>query len=168
MQMLSNFLGRLEEHPDLEGSIIRATKIHKVLKAMIRLSSIPKDEEFHFKKRSHELLQKWNKILLEDPTASAADKEDDAKPDAPTNGIGKDTEEEPAKDEAEEGVAPEDESKEELENKIGTTVEGAQEAESTNADKDAKSTNPETDEPNIESAPEEAYQPPAETAETTA
>ena len=163
---MSIHLGKLEEHPDLEGSIIRATKIHKVLKAMIRLASIPKDEEFHFKKRSHELLQKWNKILQEDPSASAADKED-SKPDAHTNGVSKDPEEDVTKAEIDEAIAPEVESKEALDNKIGTTVEGDKEAESTNVD-EAKSTNLETDEPNIESAPEESYQPPAETAESTA
>ena len=159
MQSMSNYLGKLEEHPDLEGSIIRATKIHKVLKAMIRLTSIPKDEVFHFKKRSHELLQKWNKILQEDPSASAADKEEDTKPDAPTNGISKETEEETAKEEAEEGVAPEEDTQEELNKKVGTAVEG---------DNETKATDLETDEPNVESAPGEEYEPPAETVEATA
>ncbi len=57
---MSDFLGELGGYLDLEGSIIRPTKIHKVLKAMIKLGSIPLDEEFRFKTRSSELLRKWN------------------------------------------------------------------------------------------------------------
>ena len=92
---MSSFLSKLETYPDLEGSIIRATKIHKVLKAMLRLASIPKDEEFSFKKRSMDLLSKWNKILADDPTASR--EKDDEKEDKPeTNGVGKPAEGEDA------------------------------------------------------------------------
>ena len=171
---MSGFLSKLETYPDLEGSIIRATKIHKVLKAMIRLSSIPKDEEFQFKERSHGLLQKWNKILQEDPSAAAADaadKDDEAKPEAATNGVSKDIEDQAAKAEAGEAAAPEEDTKEQLENKIGTTVEGEKEA-----DEDAESRvegsrgagKSETDAPDVETRAEEAYQPPAETLEATA
>jgi len=74
---------------ELEGSIIRTTKIHKVLRAIIKLSSIPRDEEFQFKKRSHDLLAIWNKILASEPetptAASSTDKDGLA-----TNGLGKD------------------------------------------------------------------------------
>lgn len=95
LQSMSGFLSKLETYPDLEGSIIRATKIHKVLKAMLRLASIPKDEDFSFKKRSLDLLSKWNKILADDPSASR--EKDDEKDDKPeTNGVGKPTEEEDA------------------------------------------------------------------------
>ena len=89
---MSGYLSKLETYPDLEGSIIRATKIHKVLKAMIRLQSIPKDDEYTFKKRSIELLSKWNKILADDPSgATAGDKDDEKNDDKPeTNGAGKD------------------------------------------------------------------------------
>ena len=84
---MSGFLAKLETYLDLEGSIIRATKIHKVLKAMIRLTSIPKDEDFQFKTRAHDLLIKWNKILAEDPKDDKDDKDDDLKPEpVTTNG----------------------------------------------------------------------------------
>ena len=59
-----------------------------------------------------------------------------------------------------------------MEKKIGTTVEGEKEAE---GEEDAKAgemakaaENAETDEPNIETAPEEAYQPPSAPVEATA
>ena len=63
MPAMSNFVKKLEEYGDLEVSIIRGTKINKVLKAMIKLDSIPKDEEHHFRDRSLDLLNKWNKLL---------------------------------------------------------------------------------------------------------
>jgi len=56
----------------LEVSIIRATKINKVLKAILKLEEIPKESEFNFKDRSQVLLTKWNKILESEavPTTS--------------------------------------------------------------------------------------------------
>jgi hypothetical protein len=83
LQSMSAILTKLETYPELEGSIIRSTKIHKVLKAMLRLGSIPKDEEYHFKSRSADLLVKWNKILADDPDAAGADKEEADKSAAP-------------------------------------------------------------------------------------
>lgn len=170
---MSGFLSKLETYPDLEGSIIRATKIHKVLKAMIRLSTIPKDEEYQFKKRSHELLTKWNKILQDDPTAGG-DKDDDAKEDtkpeaaATTNGTAKAVEEQAAKAEAGEAIAPEEESEKALEKRIGTTVEGEKEATSTTPAPALATAASKTDEANVDSAPAAEYQPPAETSEVTA
>ena len=49
MKSMSEFLAKLETFPDLEVSIIRATKINKVLKAILKLEAIPKEEEFQFK-----------------------------------------------------------------------------------------------------------------------
>ena len=169
---MSGFLSKLETYPDLEGSIIRATKIHKVLKAMIRLTSIPKDEEYQFKKRSHELLTKWNKILQDDPTPGG-DKDDDAKDDVKpeavtTNGTSKAMEEEVAKAEAGDAAAPEEESEEALENKIGTTVEGEKEAADPAATAPAETAEEaKNDAPNVDSAPAAEYQPPAETSKVT-
>lgn len=65
MKQMAEYFTSLEAHEDLEHSIIRSTKIHKVLKAILKLSSIPKDEEYRFKQRSMDLLQKWQKILAE-------------------------------------------------------------------------------------------------------
>lgn len=68
MKIMSDHLARLEGFPDLEVSIIRATKINKVLKAILKLESIPKEEDFQFKPRSQVLLDKWNKLLAVDGT----------------------------------------------------------------------------------------------------
>ncbi|KAG9238533.1 hypothetical protein BJ875DRAFT_480201 [Amylocarpus encephaloides] len=101
MNQMSMFMATLEEQNDLEVSIIRATKINKVLKAILKLSSIPKEEEFHFKPRSQTLLDKWNKLLASDVGTIAAatngvgsdekptTEEANALPSEPTNGVKK-------------------------------------------------------------------------------
>jgi hypothetical protein len=84
MSAMSNYIKKLEGYGDLEAGIIRTTKINKVLKALIKLNTIPKDEEFNFKGRSVELLSKWTKLLGTDGTgdengagpSSAVEKED--------------------------------------------------------------------------------------------
>lgn len=63
MKQMSEYVNKLEGYADLEVSIIRATKINKVLKAILKLEEIPKETEFKFKERSQSLLEKWNKIL---------------------------------------------------------------------------------------------------------
>ena len=175
---MSEFLAELEGYPDLEGSIIRATKIHKVLKAMIKLPSIPLDENYHFKTRSVELLGKWNEILSNDTSAGpSGDKDEEAKGGdaaqavAPTtNGATESSEKQAEKAEAGEAAAPEEETEAKLEKKIGTTVEGEKEAdkpEDDNAEPGKTAEEKETDAPAIDSAPAEAYEP-EETAEATA
>lgn len=76
MKQVSDFLAKLETFPDLDVSIIRVTKINKVLKAILKLETIPKEEEFQFKSRSQTLLDKWNILLASDgapaPATSAA------------------------------------------------------------------------------------------------
>jgi hypothetical protein len=66
MKLMSDYITKLEAFPDLEVSIIRSTKINKVLKAILKLDSIPKEDEFQFKPRSQSLLDKWNKLLAVD------------------------------------------------------------------------------------------------------
>lgn len=78
MKQMSEFISKLEGYADLEVSIIRATKINKVLKAILKLDEIPKEPEFKFKERSQSLLGKWNKILESDTPAPSNS--------APTNG----------------------------------------------------------------------------------
>jgi hypothetical protein len=93
MKQMSEFVNKLEGYADLEVSIIRATKINKVLKAILKLPTIPKEDEFQFKPRSQSLLDKWNKLLASEqgtPVATAA----------PTNGV-----KEEAKPEAEDAKA---------------------------------------------------------------
>lgn len=68
MKLMADYVTKLEAFPDLEVSIIRATKINKVLKAVLKLDNIPREDEFKFKPRSQVLLDKWNKLLAVDGT----------------------------------------------------------------------------------------------------
>lgn len=72
MRQMSEFIAKLQGYADLEVSIIRATKINKVLKAILKLPFIPREEEYQFKERSQELLDKWNKLLATDTPAIPA------------------------------------------------------------------------------------------------
>ncbi|KAK5197349.1 hypothetical protein LTR92_003288 [Exophiala xenobiotica] len=87
MPQMSSFIKKLEAYADLEVSIIRQTKINKVLKALIKLNTIPRDEEFQFRKRSLELLTQWNKILGAEPPEAEAGTDKEAKASPATNGI---------------------------------------------------------------------------------
>lgn len=78
MKQMAEFVTKLEGYADLEVSIIRTTKINKVLKAILKLPVIPKEEEFKFKPRSQTLLDKWNKLLASDTPAPTS---------ATTNGV---------------------------------------------------------------------------------
>ena len=66
MKSMNEFFTQLENFADLELSILKLTKIHKVLKAILKLSSIPKEDEFKFMDRSNRLLQGWNRVLVGD------------------------------------------------------------------------------------------------------
>src|SRR6266516_6088337 len=59
MKTMADYFSKLETYPELEVSVIRATKINKVLKGVIKLPTIPRDDEFHFKQRSTNLLIQW-------------------------------------------------------------------------------------------------------------
>ena len=83
---MSEFVNKLEGYADLEVSIIRATKINKVLKAILKLTNIPKEEEFQFKPRSQSLLDKWNKLLASEQGTPVA-----AAPPTTTNGVNDET-----------------------------------------------------------------------------
>lgn len=65
MSTMAAHFDTLEQYQTLEAHIIKNTKIHKVLKAIIKLDSVPMDDEYKFKERSHRLLQGWNKILAD-------------------------------------------------------------------------------------------------------
>lgn len=60
MAAMAEFFTQLEAYPDLDAQIIATTKIHKVLKGIVKLPTIPNDEEHDFKKRSQALLDSWN------------------------------------------------------------------------------------------------------------
>lgn len=167
---MSEFISKLETYADLEVSIIRSTKINKVLKNIIKLASIPKDEEFNFKKRSHDLLAKWNKILVDEPGAGSVGDKDEP---GTTNGVAKaEKNEGEEKDHSEPRTTTADNEKPVEGHKIGTAVEGAKEAEPSAAPEETAPEEPvgeiKTDEPDIENAPEKAYEPPSETLEATA
>ncbi|KAE9381713.1 hypothetical protein N431DRAFT_425290 [Stipitochalara longipes BDJ] len=113
MKQMSEYVLKLEGYADLEVSIIRATKINKVLKAILKLNIIPKEEDFRFKPRSQTLLDKWNKLLASEQGTPAAvpattngtvtegkieTVESKASPAEPTNG----SKESPAEEKAEE------------------------------------------------------------------
>ena len=78
---MAEFVTKLEGYADLEVSIIRVTKINKVLKAILKLSSIPKEEEYNFKTRSQTLLDKWNKLLASDTPSAQTNGTSDIKAD---------------------------------------------------------------------------------------
>ncbi|KAF1812449.1 hypothetical protein P152DRAFT_338937 [Eremomyces bilateralis CBS 781.70] len=107
MPDMSLRLSDLEKHENLEVSIIKATKINKVLKQLLRIEYIPRDEEFHFRQRATDLLGIYNKSMeLETPTpapaastGAAAPKSEE--PEVKTNGV---NHEEPAK----EGASPDE------------------------------------------------------------
>lgn len=80
LEGLSHYLDKLKEFTDLEASIIRETKINKVLKAILKLEHIPREAEFNFKSRSQSLLDKWNKLLANAAAAAPA-------PTATSNGV---------------------------------------------------------------------------------
>ncbi|TVY81825.1 PWWP domain-containing protein [Lachnellula suecica] len=119
MKQMSEFVTKLEGYADLEVSIIRATKINKVLKAILKLNTIPKEEEFQFKPRSTALLDKWNKLLASEqgtPVAAtstngvgaeAKASADDAKTSSsePTNGVKEAPEEAKVEPKVEEAAA---------------------------------------------------------------
>lgn len=82
MPQMSSYIKELEDYDELEASIIKATKINKVLKALIKLKTIPKDEEFKFRERSVEILAKWDKPMAHNGAGA------DQKKDVPaTNGV---------------------------------------------------------------------------------
>lgn len=99
MSQMSVYFNKLEKLGDLEVSIIRETKIHKVLRMIIKLPNIPRDEEFNFRKRALDILSKWKNVL--DSDRGTPSQEKDEKPKA--NGVSKEKEgtETPSKTEKE-------------------------------------------------------------------
>ncbi|KAM5373823.1 hypothetical protein ACJZ2D_006785 [Fusarium nematophilum] len=98
MKQMSEYITMLENFKDLEVSIIRQTKINKVLKAILKIESIPREDEFHFKDRSQTLLDKWNKLMASDA----------AVPSAATNGVNGKAEAKPEEKKEESDGAKED------------------------------------------------------------
>lgn len=138
MPAMATFFKKLEAYGEnLDVQTLRSTKIHKVLKGIIKLSSVPKDDEFHFKERSTKMLAEWNQILGAEPAGDEkADKDDKPSP-TTTNGVQKEKVEEksdvPMEDKPEEVVtasieAPE-QKQEDPEQKAAVPTEAANDAE---------------------------------------
>ncbi|KAL9036070.1 MAG: hypothetical protein Q9214_006298, partial [Letrouitia sp. 1 TL-2023] len=149
----------LETYRDLEGSIIKTTKINKVLKAIIKLPSIPLDEEYGFKERSIKLLGKWNEILSNDAATAPANKEE-AKTETAASTTNGNAAESKEKSEKGESAAPENEAKDEAKAENGAAVEEKKAEGEVEATKEPETSEKISDEPNIESAPAKEYQPP--------
>jgi hypothetical protein len=73
MANMNDYLKQLEEVKNLEAETIRKTKVHKVLKAILKIESIPKEDEYNFKTRCTALLTSWGKALASDePTGESS------------------------------------------------------------------------------------------------
>ena len=64
MSAMSSFLKKLEGIENPPETVVRATRILRVLKEIKRLVKIPRDGEFHIKERATSLLEKWNATLV--------------------------------------------------------------------------------------------------------
>ncbi|KAK8019675.1 PWWP domain-containing protein [Apiospora arundinis] len=129
MKSMSEFLTKLETFPDLEVSIIRATKINKVLKAILKLEGIPKEADFQFKTRSQSLLEKWNKILAGETGAAPANGVNGSAAKESANGVKEETSAEPSKETAKEEAK--EESKDEVKETESKAKDDAEDKPST-------------------------------------
>ena len=152
MSAMAEFFGQLEKYDNLEPSIIRTTKIHKVLKAIVKLASIPKDEEFGFKTRSADLLEIWNKRMEGEGDAAPKSAVDEKAPE--TNGdvaAAPAASEEPAEPKASDNADKAEEAAEkadELEKKVEEmTVEPAADKSEEKAAESTEVANPTEEEP---------------------
>lgn len=68
----------IEEYDGMTADHLRTTKIGKVMKRVMQLTEIPRDDEFHFKDRAEKLCAKWGAIIAGGETAVAAPKEPSA------------------------------------------------------------------------------------------
>ncbi|OQD88832.1 hypothetical protein PENANT_c003G05348 [Penicillium antarcticum] len=169
MASMATYFDKLEKHAELEVSIIRSTKINKVLKMIVKLNSIPRDEEFNFRHRAMNILSSWKNILDADTPAGATDKDD--KPTA--NGSNKEDDgADTPKLETEEEKEPESKSaKDDLDSPMpDADAEKAPEPnnkEKADGDKPAETTEENTEEKSTEKPdekPEEASEEKTETA----
>lgn len=143
MPAMAKFFEQLEKADDIDGAILRDTKIHKVMKGIVKLpGDIPRESEFHFKERSQKLLDNWSKLLGEStekpkPAATNGEHKDEAAPDSPAKEEEK--EEAEKKEEATEPVeqvTPGDDAKDEAMPDAGAEKPAEAEAPTENGVKD--------------------------------
>ncbi|KAK9239563.1 hypothetical protein V1525DRAFT_397793 [Lipomyces kononenkoae] len=63
MDTMDKFFTKLENFQGLEISIIRNTKINKVLKGIHKLNEIPLDDKYNFRERSRKMLEIWTHMF---------------------------------------------------------------------------------------------------------
>ncbi|KAJ5232609.1 hypothetical protein N7468_005565 [Penicillium chermesinum] len=80
MATMSTYFDKLEKHADLDVTTIRSTKINKVLKMIVKLNSIPRDEDFNFRDRSMAILSNWKHVLDNDGPGASTDNENGPSP----------------------------------------------------------------------------------------
>jgi hypothetical protein len=85
MDQMNQQMKQLEQYTDLDAGIIKSTKINKVLKAILKLDSIPLEETYNFKDRSSNMLTAWAPALGLDPATAGA--EPTASREPTTNGV---------------------------------------------------------------------------------
>jgi hypothetical protein len=130
MADMHDYFKQLTEMGELEATMIRNTKINKVLKAILKLESIPKNDKFDFTGRSTALLAEWNKTLGVVPADAAMPTPTTAEPPKPAVNGNAHTEEPPTPAEPEkEAVKPETTAKPEVkpttEDKADVTMKDA-------------------------------------------
>lgn len=131
MKQMSDFIAMLENFADLEVSIIRATKINKVLKAILKLDSIPREDEFHFKDRSQALLDKWTKLMAGDGASAPAGAPNGVNGTAEAHADDKTSETNGVKDEAEDSKKEDSEKDTDVEAKTSGAADETSEKEAT-------------------------------------
>lgn len=136
--------------------IAQETKINKVLKGITKLSSIPSDEKFNFKKRATELLTKMNVVLNDGEAAPATEKtlavgkeKDIKKPAEKKNGVKvdeavKEAKDDPADEKEKEAEKKKDEPLKEASKKEDIEMKDTEEKEAEGETEKAKVTASET------------------------
>lgn len=59
MESMNKTLKMVEEYSGINADVLRTTKIGKVMRRIVQLSDIPRNEEFSFKERAEKLCDKW-------------------------------------------------------------------------------------------------------------
>jgi hypothetical protein len=73
MEEVSEYINIIDERrAELDISTIRATKINKVFKAVLKLTEIPREREFQIRKRCQALLEECDKILADEDVTSVS------------------------------------------------------------------------------------------------
>lgn len=97
----------VEEYDGMTAEHLRTTKIGKVMKRVMQLSDIPRDDEFHFKERAEKLCAKWGAIMAGGEAPKEASTEEGSSEDVKENGDAAAHADAEPKSEGEAAAAPE-------------------------------------------------------------